>query len=185
MANDSQVTAENRRKHLELIQGVVARLAGMSAQVKGWAVTIVTALLAVIAAARLPSWVAFLSLLPILLFWSLDAYYLHQERLFRKLYDDAITPNSQVAMFSMKVSNYDNEHCTYATAIASSSVKLVYIALLVIAGGYGLIGCWYPASAEGACSCSKDDIKRAEKGAAEKGRATHAEDRKSGGNKSE
>lgn len=55
-------------KHLELIQGVINRLAGNSFYMKGWAVVLLSALL-------------------VLVFWGLDAYFLWQERLYRVLYD--------------------------------------------------------------------------------------------------
>src|SRR5262249_20162500 len=100
---------EDRRKHLDIIQGVVNRLASASFQVKGWSVTITTALLGVIIAGKLPSWTAFLGLVPTLLFWSLDAYYLQQERLFRALFNDAAESGTTVPVYSMNVSRYLTE----------------------------------------------------------------------------
>src|SRR4051812_7194957 len=73
-------------KHLELIQAVVTRLAGNSFTIKGWSITLVSALLA-LSAKDSNSRYALLAVLPALCFWGLDAYYLRQERLFRKLYD--------------------------------------------------------------------------------------------------
>ena len=75
-----------QQKHLEIIQAVVNRLAGNSFAYKGWAITLVAALIALNAkdaSVRL----VLVALLPALAFWGLDAYYLRQERLFRKLYD--------------------------------------------------------------------------------------------------
>lgn len=73
-------------QHLELIQAIVARMAGNSFMLKGWSVTLAAGLFAL--AARDSDWrVAAIALLPTLAFWCLDAYYLHQERLFRSLYE--------------------------------------------------------------------------------------------------
>jgi hypothetical protein len=77
--NGGGQVADDKRKHYELIQAVVNRLATASFQIKGWTVTITTALLGVIVAAKLPSWVALIGLVPTLLFWCLDAYYLQQD----------------------------------------------------------------------------------------------------------
>ncbi len=74
--------AEDKRKHLELIQGVVNRLAGNSFMLKGWALTIVAALVALANRKLAP-----IGLLPTVGFCLLDGYYLWQEKLFRVLYD--------------------------------------------------------------------------------------------------
>ena len=77
---------EAKLKHLEFIQGVVSRLASASFQMKGWSVVLVSALLVLgtrVGLFRL----GLVSLIPILIFWGLDGYFLSQERLFRKLYD--------------------------------------------------------------------------------------------------
>jgi hypothetical protein len=81
-----QDTAEVRTTHLGLIQAVIARMAQNSFLLKGWAVTLVAALFA-LAAADTREQIALLGLLPALVFWGLDAYYLRQERLFCALYD--------------------------------------------------------------------------------------------------
>jgi hypothetical protein len=77
---------EDRGRHLELIQAIVGRMAGNSFMLKGWSVTLAAGLFAL--AARDSDWkVAAIAMLPTLAFWCLDAYYLRQERLFRKLYE--------------------------------------------------------------------------------------------------
>jgi hypothetical protein len=88
-------------KYLELIQGVVNRLAGNSFLVKGWSVTLVSALFALAANGANKRFVV-LSYFPALMFWILDAYFLYQERLFRRLYDTVRSSN--VADFSMDTS---------------------------------------------------------------------------------
>jgi len=77
---------ENRRAHLEMIQAVVNRLSQNSFLLKGWSVVLISSLFALAAAQAHPlfAWLAFF---PLLAFWGLDAYFLRQERLFRKLYD--------------------------------------------------------------------------------------------------
>ena len=77
---------EDKRLHLQLLQGVVSRLASNSFLIKGWSVTLISALFALAAAKADPLFV-YLAYFPSLSFWALDAYFLRQERLFRKLHD--------------------------------------------------------------------------------------------------
>jgi len=77
---------EKRIKHLEMIQGVINRLASNSFAMKGWSVTIVSALIA-IAVDKSDGRFAFAALIPSIIFWFLDGYFLWQERLFRGLFD--------------------------------------------------------------------------------------------------
>ena len=111
---------ESRVKHLELIQGVVNRLAGNSFAVKGWAVALVTALIA-IAVDRQDGRFAFAGLLPTLLLWFLDGYFLWQERLFRALYDTVRLGKRDKPddFFGMDTRPYvSNTPSWYATAFA-------------------------------------------------------------------
>jgi hypothetical protein len=77
---------ENKRKHLELIQGVVNRLAQNSFLLKGWSVVLVSGLFALAASASQPLFI-YLAYFPCVAFWILDGYFLWQELLFRALYD--------------------------------------------------------------------------------------------------
>jgi hypothetical protein len=93
---------DHQIKHLELVQAVINRLAGNSFSIKGWSITLVSALF-VLAAKDANARYAILALLPALGFWGLDAYYLRQERLFRKLYDSIRTQTADPS-FSMNTS---------------------------------------------------------------------------------
>lgn len=75
-------------KHLEMIQGVVSRLAHDSFLVKGWSMTLLAAGVIFIAREEIHSGLVMLAFaVPIFGFWLLDAYFLWQERMFRNLYD--------------------------------------------------------------------------------------------------
>ena len=79
--------AESARiEHLQLIQGVIDRMARNSFAIKAGSATIVAALLAV-AFSSSSTKIAAVSVLPLLILWGLDGYYIRQERLFRCLYD--------------------------------------------------------------------------------------------------
>lgn len=79
---------EDRRKHLELIQSAVTRMASSSATAKGWSLTIASASFGV--AVVRDKWAMLLLGMAIMVWFSvLDMYYLHQERRFRDLYNAA------------------------------------------------------------------------------------------------
>ena len=71
---------DDERQYLEMMQGNIERMASNSANCKAWMVTIVSALMALqCSVAALNGWIL-LGILPIVLFWYLDVYYLHLER---------------------------------------------------------------------------------------------------------
>lgn len=90
---------EQKLAHLTMIQGVVNRLASNSFLLKGWSVTLVSALLALAAGSK--ALYLFLAYLPVVAFWILDGYFLHQERLFRALYDRVRGLSEEAIDFSM------------------------------------------------------------------------------------
>lgn len=71
--------------HLGILQGVIERMAGNSAQAKAWCVTLVSAILVVVANNNKASY-AFIALVPTILFAALDVYYLALEKGFRNAY---------------------------------------------------------------------------------------------------
>jgi hypothetical protein len=90
-----------RLKHLEMLQQVITRMAGNSFLVKGWSITLISALLAFAAKDKI-SIMAWVAILPWLAFWMLDGFFLHQERLFRRLFDHyRAQPQDTATDFSM------------------------------------------------------------------------------------
>lgn len=94
---------DKKINHLEMIQGIVNRLAHSSFLLKGWSVILVSALFA-LAAKDVKIYFIYLAYFPAIAFWGLDAYYLWQERLYRGLYDRIRGMNDQNIDFSMDTS---------------------------------------------------------------------------------
>lgn len=76
-----------RIEHLKLIQNVITRMAGASADIKRFGLAFLAAALAFSASAERPVIVLLAAGLAAV-FWVLDARYLQQERWFRRLYDE-------------------------------------------------------------------------------------------------
>lgn len=75
--------------YLTILQGVISRMAGNSASCKTWCITLVSAVIVIIADKDKPNYV-WISAVPILLFLILDSYYLALERQFRSVYNEFI-----------------------------------------------------------------------------------------------
>lgn len=141
----SNSVGEDRRKHLELIQRVINRLAVASFQIKGWTVTIVTALLGVIVAAKLDSRVGFVASIPVVIFWFLDGYYLRQERLYRDLYNASaglpVKGNkvAQPTVYSMDAELYKNLPGNWCGPFFSWTVLPMHVVLLLIVIVFSLL----------------------------------------------
>lgn len=92
--------AEDRRKHLEFIQAVVARMSSASVSAKSWLLPVVTATYGYGMTKNAWSVIA-LGMGAVLLFMFLDAHYLDQEKKFRALYDAVARDIAVVPVFSM------------------------------------------------------------------------------------
>ena len=73
--------------HLGILQDVIQRMAGNSASCKTWCITLVSALLVIVAGQGRDE-LARIAIVPTVLFWALDAYYLGIEKAFRVSYTD-------------------------------------------------------------------------------------------------
>lgn len=98
---------EHKLKHLEMIQNIISRMANNSFLIRGWSITIIAALFALASKDAEPFFIS-LAYFPALAFWSLDGYYLYQEKLFRALYDEVRLKNVKDIDFSMETSNQKN-----------------------------------------------------------------------------
>jgi hypothetical protein len=96
---------ESKLKHLELIQGVINRMAGNSFLLKGWSVTLISALFA-LAAKDSNQFFIYLAYFPCLGFWGLDGYFLWQERMYRKLYKKVAETPPESIDFDMNAKKY-------------------------------------------------------------------------------
>ena len=98
---------DDKIAYLQMIQAVITRMARNSFLIKGWSITVVAALGA-LAAAGTSEFFVYLACFPAVMFWALDAYFLRQERLFRKLWDRARKPDAKID-FSMDTRPFNDE----------------------------------------------------------------------------
>ena len=123
---------EAKLKHLEFIQSVVNRLAADSFRMKGWSVALAAALFVLLARGGNPKF-APLALVPVLIFWGLDGYFLWQERLLRALYDHVRVLEENEIDFSMDVGEFRRDR-TWRGAAFSRTLIGFYGAVLLMVG---------------------------------------------------
>jgi len=75
--------------YLTILQGVIGRMASNSASAKTWCIALVSAIIVVVSDKGEAGFV-WIALVPVVLFFLLDAYYLGLERQFRDRYNDFI-----------------------------------------------------------------------------------------------
>lgn len=112
-------------KHLEIIQGVINRLANNSFLIKSWSMTIVSvAILFISRNQNFSDYIILSFLIPVLGFWILDGYFLWQERIFRGIYNDVRTQES--TNFEMPISR-QTKKITWIKAIFSKTLNIFYL----------------------------------------------------------
>ena len=127
---------EDKRKHLELVQGVINRMASNSFMLKGWAVTLIAGIFA-LAGKDTDKLYFLVAYVPIIIFWGLDAYYLLQERLYRSLYDKVRQTDENKIDFSLKASaqEFNSGMNCYGSCLFSRTELWFYLPLAIVCTG--------------------------------------------------
>ena len=121
-----------RLKHLEFLQQVISRMANNSFLIKGWSLTLLSALLAIALKDQVIT-VIRVAFIPCVMFWILDAYFLRQERLFRKLFDLVRSQSTDTATtFSMDTGPFDSQVSSWAGVAFSMTLVAFHGSLFVV-----------------------------------------------------
>lgn len=123
-----------------MIQGIITRMNTNSFQIKGWTITLVSALLALYANSGKVTYI-FIVLIPVLIFWFLDSYYLQQERKFRALYNDIVNVanyGADIKEFEMSIDKYKTCEYHIIKIMVSITILPLYtlLSLGLIVGGF-------------------------------------------------
>lgn len=93
-------------KHLELIQSVIARLSAHSFRLKTLTLVKVAALLLAFSSSEGDSLLLILAPIAAALLWGLDAWFLREERAYRRLYDHVRKLQEEDVDFAMDVAEF-------------------------------------------------------------------------------
>ena len=124
-------------KEIDIIQDIVKRMAFNSFMIKGWAITLIVVAL-LLKGAKYQILIAFI---PLLVFWFLDAYFLWQERMYRKLYEWVIHNRLKTDeyLFDMNAYRFKNEVQSKFRVMFSITLGWFYGCLAILIIIYGLI----------------------------------------------
>lgn len=131
----NMVNGKNKRKHLQLIQDVITRMGGNSFLLKGWSISLITAVVGFAitsnsekdrASLLVIAWVL------VLIFWLLDSYYLGQERQYRGLYKEVASKDETDVDFSLNATGHNKGYNTWTSAMQSTVFLIFYVPALVI-----------------------------------------------------
>ena len=121
----------NKQKHLEFIIGIVNRMAGNLFFLRGWTITLISALFALFVKNTNHNYIFIIYFL-IITFWILDGFFLSQERLFRALYDHVRKLDENDIDFSMNTSEFKKDcRNSWLFSTFSSTLILFYLPLTV------------------------------------------------------
>ncbi|MBN1349979.1 hypothetical protein JXJ21_11260 [candidate division KSB1 bacterium] len=121
-------------KEVEVIQDIIRRMAHNSFMVKGWTITLVAVTL-LLKGSKFQVFVAFL---PLIVFWFLDAYFLWQERLYRKLYNWVIENRLTSDEFLLDMNAYRFKDSVQSKLRIMFSITLgwFYGSIAILTGAY-------------------------------------------------
>lgn len=132
---------ERKIKHLEMIEEVISRMGRNSFLVKGWALTLVSIILAIGTGGRSCLY-GISAVIPLIIFAVLDAYYLQFERKYRALYEKVRETDEEDIDFNLNPHTESGDKKTrLISCLLSKSIILYYSAIaflivIVIVVGY-------------------------------------------------
>lgn len=128
---------EEMLREFELIQGIIERQAENSFRIKGWTVTLVV--VAIIF--RTNDFQLFGAFIPLIGFWGLDAYFLRQEKMYRRLYSwvRENRPDNDSRQFDLDASRFDDQIDRVPTTMFSRTLLTFYGTITILLAVYSVV----------------------------------------------
>jgi hypothetical protein len=117
--------------HLGFIQAVITRMGTNSFLLKGWSITLVAAIFA-LSAKDADHRFVMLAYFPVIVFWGLDGFFLHQEKLFRKLYEEVANANISSDLFTMNTEPVRGMVSSLAVVIFSKTLFVFHGSIVAV-----------------------------------------------------
>jgi len=120
-----------RIAHLTMLQGVITRMGANSFTLKALAATFGSAAVAIMATVDAPSpFYAGAAIVPMVIFWLMDAQYLRLEKGYRKLFDH-VRQGQEIDAYSLEAAPFMKDVAPTLRLAISWSVSWFYIAILL------------------------------------------------------
>lgn len=129
---------ESKLRHLEMIQGVINRMASNSFVFKGWSVTILAGLSA-FATRDANKKLLLIAFFATLMLWAIDGFYLSLERKYREVYAKVAPKESADIDFSMVLGKYSKKRAWISAMLAPILLGFYGAAVVLIIGTVILI----------------------------------------------
>lgn len=140
-----EINSDHLHKHLDILQGIISRMAANSASCKNYCITLVTALLALaFGQSDVTQMLLYIAYIPIVLFFFLDAYYLSLECYFKGEYKTVVQKWQNdnllaIDLFSIESSEKGlSGFLAVLKSMKSFSVWPFYLSLLIV-----VVVLWY------------------------------------------
>jgi len=125
------MAVEEKLKHLEFIQAAISRMSQFSFAMKGWSITLISAMFA-LASQHFNAIYFVVALFPCVMFWSLDGYFLQQERKFRDLFRKVADDEPGVGRFEMNPKEFGDAKATWTSSTFSDTLAVFHGTVLLI-----------------------------------------------------
>lgn len=133
--------SEDKRKHLELIQAVVARMGGNLFYLRGWSITLIGGLLALLSqqTGQKDNFPLYMLAGVVVIFWFYDGYFLSLERRYRALYNKVRQLPVEQIDYSMDIREFNSDKKNTLVYCMFSKTLAPFYILFLIAAVYLLI----------------------------------------------
>lgn len=139
MSDNSKPDESIRIAHLTMLQGVITRMGANSFTLKALAATFGSAAVAVMATVDEPSpYYAAAAIVPMTIFWLMDAQYLRLERAYRALYKH-VREGKQIEAYSLEATSFLEQGPSKLSVLFSWSLSWFYVAILLSLGVVALL----------------------------------------------
>lgn len=119
-------------EYFKIIQNTILRMAQNSFLIKAWSITLIAGI-SVLTLSVINSLIYIILIGVVIIFWTLDTYYLRLERLYRFLYEDIVdafndsSRKAQIKFFDMKFESFKEKVHSIPRIMISKSEGLFYI----------------------------------------------------------
>ncbi len=123
-------------KEIDLVQDTIKRMASSSFLIKGWTITLVLVTLLI----KGSKYHVFISFIPLLVFWYLDAYFLQRENMYCKLYDWVLANRlkTEEFLFNMDANRFKKEVNNIVETMFSVTLGWFYGVIFILVFAYSL-----------------------------------------------
>ena len=129
MSKKNTISTEIIHKEIDLVQNCISRMANNSFLLKGWSISLISVILAIIYEKINLIQISLILAIIILYCWYLDAYFLREERKYRKLYEWIIKQRpkkNNKRLYSLNAHRFDKDVDSIIDIMKSKTLKWFY-----------------------------------------------------------